>query len=139
MKKWGLFLLLVAMAVSSAFAAGLGSYKVESITGKVQYEAAPGTWKSISVGQELSASTVVNTSLNSSLVINVNGKSVTIKAMQKGTVESLTAVATTGSVGIKKGASLSNSANDKLEASAKSVQTASSRASEAKEDIDWDE
>ena len=59
--------------------------------------------------------------------------------MQKGTVESLTAVATTGSVGIKKGASLSNSANDKLEASAKSVQTASSRASEAKEDIDWDE
>ena len=64
MKKWGLFLLLAAMAVSSAFAAGLGSYKVESITGKVQYEAAPGTWKSISVGQELSASTVVNTSLN---------------------------------------------------------------------------
>ena len=94
MKKLGLFLVLAAMAVSSAFAAGLGSYKVESITGKVQYEAAPGTWKSISVGQELSASTVVNTSLNSSLVINANGTSVTIKATSPIAVDSTSAITT---------------------------------------------
>ena len=65
---------------------------------------------------------------------------INIKAMQKGTIESLSSVAAAGNGGIKKGSSLKNSAvaADSKKTS-KSVVTASSRASEAKEDYDWEE
>ena len=124
-------------AVSSLFAAG---YKVESFTGKVTYEAAPGKWVAVEAGQELPASTVIQTGVNSSLVLSLDGSKINIKAMQKGTIESLTAVAATGNGGIKKGSSLKSSAvaADTTKTS-KSVVTASSRASEAKEDYNWEE
>ena len=123
-------------AVSSLFAAG---YKVESFTGKVTYEAAPGKWVAVEAGQELPASTVIQTGVNSTLVLSLDGAKINIKAMQKGTIENLTAVASTGT-GIKKGSSLKSSAvaADTTKTS-KSVVTASSRASEAKEDYSWEE
>lgn len=122
---------------TSLFAAG---YKVESFTGKVTYESAPGTWTAVADGQELPASTVIQTGVNSTLVLSLDGSKVNIKAMQKGTIESLTAVASTGNGGIKKGSSLRSSAvaADSSKTS-KSVVTASSRASEAKEDYGWEE
>ena len=85
------------------------------------------------------ASTVIQTGVNSTLVLSLDGSKVNIKAMQKGTIESLASVASTGT-GIKKGSSLKSSAvaADSNKTS-KSVVTASSRASEAKEDYDWDE
>ena len=60
--------------------------------------------------------------------------------MSKGTIESLSSVSSAGSSGIKKGSSLKSSgvAADTTKTS-KSVVTASSRASEAKEDYEWDE
>lgn len=124
-------------AVSALFAA---SYKVESFTGKVTYEAAPGKWVAVEDGQELSASTVIQTSVNSGLVLSLDGAKINIKAMQKGTIESLASLASSGSSGIKKGSSLKSSAvaADSGKTS-KSVVTASSRASEAKEDFEWDE
>ena len=140
MNKKSIVLVVLAFFMSvSMFAAG--SYKVVSVTGKVTFEAAPETWKNVTVGQELSASTVLNTSLNSSVVIaKDDGTEVTIKAMQKGTIESLSSVAAAGNSGIKKGSSLKSSAvaADSKKTS-KSVVTASSRASEAKEDFDWEE
>ena len=86
------------------------------------------------------ASTVIQTGVNSTLVLSLDGSKVNIKAMQKGTIESLSSVASAGSSGIKKGSSLKSSgvAADATKTS-KSVVTASSRASEAKEDFDWDE
>ena len=122
---------------SSLFAAG---YKVESFTGKVTYESAPGTWTAVKEGQELSASTVIQTGVNSGIVLTQNGAKINIKAMQKGTIESLSSVASNGSSGIKKGSSLKGSAvaADSNKTS-KSVVTASSRASEAKEDFTWEE
>lgn len=124
-------------AVSALFAAG---YKVESFTGKVQVETAPGKWVAIEEGQELPASTVIQTGVNSSLVLSLDGAKINIKAMQKGTIESLTAVAATGNGGIKKGSSLKGTgvAADTNKTS-KSVVTASSRASDAKKDYEWDE
>ena len=124
-------------AVSSLFAAG---YKVESFTGKVTYESAPGKWTAVEAGQELAASTVIQTGVNSSLALSSEGSKINIKAMQKGTIESLTSVAASGSAGIKKGSTLKNTsvAADTSKTS-KSVVTASSRASEAKEDYEWDE
>ena len=124
-------------AVSSLFAAG---YKVESFTGKVQVETAPGKWVAVEEGQELAASAVVQTGVNSSLVLSLDGAKINIKAMQKGTIESLSAVASAGNGGIKKGSSLKSAGvaagSNKT---SKSVVTASSRASEAKEDFEWDE
>lgn len=137
MKK-ALSIVILSLFVSvSMFAAG--AYKVVSVSGKVTYEAAPGTWKNVSVGQELSASTVINTSLNSNVVIAFDdGNEVTVKAMQKGTVDNLTGVAS--SKGVKKSGSIKKSsvAAD-VEGSSKGTATASSRASEAKSDLEWDE
>lgn len=137
MKKSVLFILLAFLMSVSVFAAE--SFKVVSITGKVTYEATPGTWKNVELGQELSASTVLNTSLNSSLVVaQADGNEVTIKAMQKGTVDSLLGLAS--NKGIKKSGGIKKSSvGDDVESSGKGTATASSRASEAKADLDWDD
>ena len=138
MSKKSIVLVVLAFFMSvSMFAAG--NYKVVSVTGKVTFESAPETWKNVAVGQELSASTVLNTSLNSSVVIALDdGKEITIKAMQKGTVDSLIGVAS--NKGLKKSGGIkSSSLNDDIEGTSKGTATASSRASEAKEDLDWDD
>ena len=138
MNKKSIVLVVLAFFMSvSMFAAG--SYKVVSVTGKVTFEAAPETWKNVAVGQELSASTVLNTSLNSSVVIALDdGKEITIKAMQKGTIDSLVGVAS--NKGLKKSGGIkSSSLDDDIEGRSKGTATASSRASDAKEDLDWDD
>ena len=137
MNKKSIVVVVLAFFMSvSMFAAG--SYKVVSVTGKVTFEAAPETWKNVAVGQELSASTVLNTSLNSSIVIALDdGKEITIKAMQKGTVDSLVGVAS--SKGLKSSKLKSSSIADEVEGTTKGTATASSRASDAKEDLDWDD
>ena len=133
-------LVCAAFAMFAATALFAASYKVESFTGKVTYESAPGKWLAVTEGQELSASTVIQTGVNSTLVLSLDDAKISIKAMQKGTIESLSSVAAAGNGGIKKGSSLKNSAvaADSKKTS-KSVVTASSRASEAKEDYDWEE
>ena len=137
MNKKTIVLVVLAFFMSvSMFAAG--SYKVVSVTGKVTFEAAPETWKNVAVGQELSASTVLNTSLNSSVVIALDdGKEITIKAMQKGTVDSLVGVAS--NKGLKSSKLKSSTIADEVEGTTKGTATASSRASDAKEDLDWDD
>ena len=137
-KSFLIAVLSIFMAVSM-FAAG-GTYKVKSVSGKVTYEATPGNWKNVAVGQELSASTVINTSLNSTLVIVLDDKDVTIKAMQKGTVDSLASAATgVAKGGLKKNSFKASSVGDEVSGNSKGTATASSRASGAKEDVDWDE
>ncbi len=121
-------------AAASLFAAG--SYKVERVTGKVTYEA-NGEWKAVAVGQELAAGTNINTALNSSLVVSDGSSSATIKAMQKGAIESLASA--TGSKGLKKATLSKNNVAKKADGSQSGVATASSRASEAKKDLEWDE
>ena len=137
MNKRSIVLVVLAFFMSvSMFAAG--SYKVVSVTGKVTFEAAPETWKNVAVGQELSAYTVLNTSLNSSVVIALDdGKEITIKAMQKGTVDSLVGVAS--NKGLKSSKLKSSTIADEVEGTTKGTATASSRASDAKEDLDWDD
>ena len=136
MNKKSILLVVLAFFMSvSMFAAG--SYKVISVTGKVTFEAAPETWKNVAVGQELSASTVLNTSLNSSVVIaKEDGSEITIKAMQKGTIDSLVGVASSKG---KKVVIKTSSIADDVEVTSKGTATASSRASDAKEDLDWDD
>lgn len=122
-------------ATVSVFAAG--SYRVEKITGRATYEAG-GVWKNIEVGQELAAGTNINTALNSSLVVNDGSSSVTIKAMQKGDIEKL-AVAGAGKGGLKRASVAKNTVAGKSNGAQSGVSTASSRASEAKGDLEWEE
>ena len=139
MNKKLFFVLALSLVMSASIFAAGNSYKVKQVKGKVTYEATPGNWKSVSVGQELSASTVLNTSLNSSLVLTLDDDDITIKAMQKGTVDNLVASASgTAKVGAKKGLKSSSVAGE-VSGKSKGTATASSRASEAKEDVDWDE
>lgn len=137
MKK--LFALLLVLFTGTMLFAATGSYVVESIVGNVTYESAPGKFEKVKVGQELSASTVLNTGLNSSVVINFDDKSVTIKAKQKGSVESLCVNAATAKGGLKKQNIAKADAVDSADGKREGVATASSRASEAKEDFTWDE
>ena len=133
--------LLAALAmVAGAMAFAADSYKVEKVTGKVTYEAAPGTWKNVTVGQEISATTNINTSLNSTLVVTGGSGTATIKAMQKGTIASLaSASAGTSGGGLKKATVTKSKVGGTTNGSQSGVSTASSRASEAKEDALWDE
>ena len=71
MKK--LFTFIMALFVGTMLFAATGTYVVESVTGNVTYESAPGKFDKVKVGQELSASTVLNTGLNSSVVVNFDG------------------------------------------------------------------
>ena len=138
MKKYILTTILAIFTAAFIFAA-TGTYKVQSVVGKVQYEAAPGTWKTVTKDQELTPSTVVNTGLNSKLVLVMNDKTITIKPMQKGTIEKLAMAASSGKGSLSKDTEVTKADVKEDVTATKGVATASSRASEAKEDVDWDE
>ncbi len=137
MKK--LFALLLVLFTGTMLFAATGTYVIESFVGNVTYESAPGKFEKVTGGQELSASTVLNTGLNSSVVIKFEGKSITIKAKQKGTVEQLYVAAAPAKGGLKKQSIAKADAVDSADGVKEGVATASSRASEAKEDFTWDE
>ena len=136
MKK--LFALLLVLFAGTMLFAATKTYVVEAVVGTVTYEAAPGDWKNVTVGMELSASTVIKTALNSSVDINFEGKKITIKAKQNGTVEALYVAATPSKGGLKKSTIAKTDAVD-TDGVREGTKTASSRASEAKEDFTWDE
>lgn len=119
------------------------NYVVKSVSGKVTYESAPGKWTEVKAGQKVSDSTVLNTSVNSKLVlVTEDNTTVTVKAMQKGTAESLVKANASVAKGLKKNPASTiakKSAAGAVTENSKGVATASSRASEAKEDIEIDE
>jgi hypothetical protein len=137
MKKFLTF--MVALFVGTMLFAATDSYVVDSVVGTVTYEKAPGKYEKVTVGQELSASTVLKTGLNSSVVLKLNDKSITIKAKQNGSVESLFAAATPAKGGLKKQTIVKAGDVQVADGNREGVATASSRASEAKEDFTWDE
>lgn len=124
-------------AATALFAAKADSYVVESVTGKVQYEAEKGTWKDVVEGQKISSASIVKTSLNSSLVVSSGSTKATIKAMQNGALDKLVSGSTGTAKAIKKGSIKNDAVAEKTSETTKGVATASSRASEAKEDVEW--
>ncbi len=115
-------------------------YVVQTVTGKVEREVSPGNWEAVKAGMKLAPSAVIHTGLNSSLVVRQGDSVLTIKAMQKGPLDKLASgVAAKGS-GIKIGAKAKKSdaaTDDGPERT--NVSTASTRASDATQDIDWAE
>lgn len=139
MKK---FIAIAFILVSAAAFIFAEKFEVTSITGNVTYEAAPGKFKTVKVGQKLNDSVVINTSVNSKIIIvSEGGESVTIKPMQKGTVADLVKANSKVANGPKKkpGSTIALKSNATSETGTQGVATASSRASEAKDDYEIDE
>lgn len=115
-------------------------FTVQSVNGKVEREVSAGKWEAVTKDMKLAPSAVVNTGLNSNLVLKQGDKIITIKAMQKGTVEKLTSAIASKKAGIKIGAKAaeSNAAED-VGPGRTNVSTASTRASDATEDLEWEE
>lgn len=132
-KKMFALVLTAIVSVCAVFAQG--SYVVKSVKGNVKYEAEAGVKKAVKVGQVLSATTFIDVGLNSTLVLEMDGEEITVKAMTKGALDK---VAVSSAKGLKKGGSVAGNVKGDS-GTGKSVSTASSRASEAKEDVDWDE
>ncbi|MCR4822735.1 MAG: hypothetical protein K5873_07675 [Treponema sp.] len=137
MKLTKTLFITAAMLFASAALLSAESYKIEKISGKVTYES-KGKWLELKEGQEIPSYTKISTSLNSSLVVSSGKTTATIKAMQKGTVEKLSSQ-TASTSGIKKNKINKLAGAEKAGANKNGVVTASSRASEAKGDLDWDE
>jgi hypothetical protein len=134
-RKIVMILALGMVCAGLAFAAD--PYVVQSVTGKVEREVSPGQWEAVNEGASLTAAAVINTGLNSILVLKNGDKTVTIKAMQKGTVENLAAAGSSGAVRISGKISSSTAA---LRARGTSnTSTASTRASEVAGDPEWTE
>lgn len=113
---------------------------VQTVTGKVEREVSAGKWEAVTKGMKLAPSTVINTGLNSSLVIKLGERIVTIKAMQKGTVEKLTAGVASAQGGIKLGAKVTESdVTADSDQGRTNISTASTRASDATKDLEWSE
>ncbi|MDR1240226.1 MAG: hypothetical protein LBK27_08925 [Treponema sp.] len=134
-QKIGMVLVLGVVFSGMVFAAD--PYVVQSVAGKVEREVSPGKWEPVAVGASLTAATVINTGLNSTLVLKNGDKTVTIRAMQKGTVENLAAAGSASGVRIGGKISSSNTAVNARGTS--NTSTASTRASEAVADVEWAE
>ena len=113
-------------------------YKIESVVGKVTYESPEG-FIEVKAGDEFLGDEVIKTALNSSVVITFEGKTYTIKAKQSGSIESLFIKSAPTKNGLKKQTIAKSDAIDYAIGVREGVSTASSRASEAKEDFQWEE
>jgi hypothetical protein len=129
--------LLLFGLVFSAMVFAADTYTVQSVAGKVEREVSPGKWEAVAAGATLTGATVINTGINSTLVLKSGSRSVTVPAMKKGTVETLAAAG--GSAGIRIGGKVSTSDTSVTARGTVNVSTASTRASEAAEDLEWAE
>lgn len=137
-----LVLILGILTISTALFAQASSQEIliQSVTGIVTYEASAGKWEAVTVDKKLAPSTVINTGLNSSLVLKMGDRVVTIKAMQKGTVEKLASAVAAGPPTLKLGSAVANSSVTADPSQARTnISTASTRASDATGDVEWAE
>lgn len=143
MKKLILTVLLASTLVCSVavFAEAVATeYIVQSVTGKVECEVSANNWEAVTKGLKLAPAAVVNTGINSTLVVKFGDRVVTIKAMQKGPIEKLVSGVASAKSGIKLGAKASNTDITADSAQARTnVSTASTRASDATKDLEWAE
>lgn len=138
-----LFFVLVMMALASTVFGQSGSkdYSVLSVTGRVEHEISSGKWQSVTKGMQLAPSAVINTGLNSSIVLTTGNEKMTIKAMQKGMIEKLVTTNTSNKGSkITFGAKIEESNAAKASTQSRSnISTASTRASDKTQDVEWAE
>lgn len=131
--------IIVMALIFSIFGSIFAStYKVNSVVGNVSVETKDG-FKSIEVGQEILGVETIKVGINSSLILeDEKGVKRTIKSTSRGSAEDLF-ISAFSSKGLKKAKIVSSNVPEVVESNRKGVATASSRASEAKADFDWDE
>lgn len=137
MKKIFVFFTVLLALCGFTFAEKNGAYTVKTVTGIVTYELSNGDWANVESGMTLKADANINVGLNSNLVVELDGETFTIKPMKKGLLSSL---ASANKSGVKVGSKVKKS--DVAAGSNKSTKgtaTASSRASEAKSDLEWED
>jgi hypothetical protein len=137
MKKILVTAIILGIALTGLVFAADG-YEVQNVTGKVEREVSPGKWEAVIAGVVLTPATVINTGLNSTLVLKAGEKVLTIKAMQKGTIENLTSAGASTS-GVRIGGKVSDSNTTTTARGTSNISTASTRASDAAQDLDWAE
>jgi hypothetical protein len=131
-----LFFVLV-LGVTAAGILFADGYVVQGVTGKVERESSPGKWEAVTEGASLTAATVVNTGLNSTLVLRDGTRTITIRAMQKGAIEKLIGAGSSG--GIRIGGKVTETETSTTARGTSSISTASTRASDATNDLEWAE
>ncbi len=130
---FGLIFAAAALAAETA-----KDYTVKTVTGKVEAEITKGTWTAVTAGMVLKAGTALSTGLNSSVVLVSGDKTVTVKALQKDSVDTLFAAALAAGPGIKLGSMASGtSVTGETGPARTNVSTASTRASEATDELEW--
>jgi hypothetical protein len=128
---------LVLGLIFSGLLFAADNYTVEKVTGKVEQEVSPGKWAAVKEGATLSGATVLNTGLNSNIILKIGDRKVTINAMKKGAIETLMGAGS--SSGIKIGGKVSESNTSTSARGTSNISTASTRASDAAKDVDWAE
>lgn len=86
MKKISLILIISFFFTSNFFAEDIS---VKSVKGKVKYEESSGKWIEVKKGDTLDTTKNINTGLNSSVVLALNGSNFSIKEIQNGKIEDL--------------------------------------------------
>lgn len=137
MKKLISLLVNAILIIGTVFAT---TYKVDSVKGIAQKVKGGQTY--LEVGQEISGDEIIKVGVNSILVLeNEKGEKVTIKTTTPKNADELFILLKKSP---KKGISTSKTIKHTeiagpIEGTSKGTATASTRASEAKEDIEWDE
>lgn len=138
MKKLFFIILLGAVLCVSALTAQ--DITIESVKGTVKFEKSLGVWETLKEDSELTIDTVINTGLNSTLELMLDDEVFIISAMQRGTIKDLREKYLASMGGIKLGGSIkTGSLSTETGQNRTNISTASTRASEAKDDIEWAE
>jgi hypothetical protein len=127
MKKT-LFFTFLACVAAFSFAQ---SYTVQSVTGRVQREA-NGTRVDVSVGETLTAETVIHTGIGAALTLSESGRALTVPAARSGKVAELS----TAAAGVRISGYVTQVNTGAVSRTTGQVSTASARASEAARDED---
>jgi hypothetical protein len=136
MKK---FLMVIVFGIISSilFAASVDNYLVQAVSGKVEREVAPDKWEEVKAGDILTISTVIKTGLNSNLVLKSVDRLFSIKALKRGTIETLVKSEVTS--GVRISGKVYETDTSVVSRRTSNISTASSRASDVNNDYVWEE
>lgn len=110
-------------------------YVVHNVSGTVVKEVSYNKWEPVIPGMILNSSTIVDIRLNSKLELIVKDEIISINQMKKGTVESFVKNSSIGGIRITGKRVNSNNATVRGNSN---VSTASTRASDVTEDMEWE-
>ena len=125
-------MMLLAAALGIFLCAGIGAqerFTVQSVTGNVEREAAPGRWEAVKAGDVLAADTAIRTRLNSGLVVRAGEQAVEIGAMRRGVLNEL--LHGGSAAGVRIAGTVSETDTGRGSAAGGASSTAAARASDA--------